>query len=210
MPSQPVIRRIAWSLSVAGLALLSATLLVAGFVEGPFPGMTGGFREPTCRFCHFDKRLNDPAGSLIVSGIPKSYNAARQYAITIILTRPAMARGGFQLSARFAAGARRGEQAGVLKPTDGRVQIVEAPDGKVKYAQHTPQGTVAAPNGALQWVVEWTAPDPPGAAVVFNVAGNAANNDTSPLGDFIYVREARSTVGQGGVPGPRSRPERWR
>jgi hypothetical protein len=47
-----------------------------------------------------------------------------------------------------------------------------------------------------RWTFRWTAPaDAPGRAVVFHVAANAANDDDSPLGDFIYARALRVLAG---------------
>jgi hypothetical protein len=48
---------------------------------------------------------------------------------------------------------------------------------------------------SLDWTVEWEAP-PAGGAVIFHAAANAANDDSSPLGDFIYTVEARATPGR--------------
>jgi hypothetical protein len=46
--------------------------------------------------------------------------------------------------------------------------------------------------GANAWTIEWTAPSPAAAPVQFNVAANASNNDDSPLGDYIYLKSART------------------
>ncbi len=42
-------------------------------------------------------------------------------------------------------------------------------------------------NAAAHWRIRWTAPAHPRGAVVFHLAANAANDDESPLGDFIYT-----------------------
>ena len=66
---------------------------------------------------------------------------------------------------------------------------------RLQFAQHTTAGTMAQPRRrALRWALEWTAPQAAPAPVQFNVAGNASNNDASPLGDFIYVAEIASVA----------------
>ncbi|MBI2833180.1 MAG: hypothetical protein HYX76_01975 [Acidobacteria bacterium] len=171
--------------------LLLAPILLAAFPQGPFPGMTGGFGEPSCRKCHFDQPLNDPGGSLRLSGIPRSFRRGTEYTITVRLARAELRRGGFQLSARIATGARAGDQAGRLAAADAAVQVITSLDGKIEYAQHALVGTAAPVPGAVEWKLKWTAPTA-AVPVVFHVAGNAANADDSALGDYIYLRSARS------------------
>jgi hypothetical protein len=179
----------------AALLVSFAAFALAGFREGPLPGMTGGFGEPTCHKCHFDQRLGDPAGTLRLTGVPRSYTPGRRYAITVDLARPGLKRGGFELSARFASG----RQAGALAVAGDRLQIVKSPDGDVQYAQHTLAGSVASPPGALRWSVDWIAPDRRG-SVVFHAAANASDDDASALGDFIYTAAARSAHRRAGDP----------
>lgn len=159
--------------------------------DGPPPAHTGGFGEPTCRQCHFDAELNAPGGALAVGGVPPSYRAGRTYELVVTLRRSGMLRGGFQLAARFAGGAAAGKQAGVLTPSDDRSTLVRDSVTAVRYVQHTPAGTAVA-GGAARWSFRWTAPGAGAArgAVVLHVAANAANDDDSPLGDFIYTRAA--------------------
>ena len=61
----------------------------------------------------------------------------------------------------------------------------------VAYVEHTQAGT-ALRGDAGRWTVGWTAPAGNARGVVeFDVAGNAANDDDSPLGDFIYTHTLR-------------------
>jgi hypothetical protein len=179
--------------SAPGLLTLLAGILLAAplalaFQEGPLPGLTGGFGEPTCQVCHFENALNDPAGALRLAGVPRSYTPGAPYAITIALRRPGLTRGGFQLTARFAAGPEAGREAGTIAVPDDRIQIVTAPDRPMHYVQHTVRGTQAATPGEVEWRINWTAPA--SGAVVFHVAANATNDDQSALGDFIYAQSA--------------------
>jgi hypothetical protein len=187
---------------LAALAALGTALTVAArpsrFKEGPPPAHTGGFGEPTCRQCHGDAGLNEPGGRLVIAGVPSRYLPGRTYELVVSLERDGMLRAGFQLAARFAAGDRAGTQAGVLSPVDARTAIVADSVTHVSYVEHTLAGTALGAGGAgaaggggssaALWTFLWTAPAAGGGAVVLNVAANAANDDDSPLGDFIYTR----------------------
>ncbi len=180
------------SLSAVALsAAVSLAALSARFKEGPPPAHTGGFGEPTCRQCHSDAGLNEPGGRLAISGLPSAYVPGRTYELAVALERAGMLRAGFQLAARFAAGASSGRQAGVLSPTDARTAVVSDSVTHVSYIEHTLAGTALTTVEATRWTFRWTAPagsgGERGGAVVIHVTGNAVNDDDSPLGDFIYA-----------------------
>ncbi len=159
----------------------------AQYADGPPPAHTGGFGEPSCSACHFDNPVNEPSGSLVVSGMPEQFTPGNSYRITVSLTRPEMQRAGFQLAVRYAAGARSGTVAGVVVPTDERATVAASTAG-VSYAQHTTAGTSLAGVDTARWTVQWTAPAQE-AEVSLHVAANAANGDQSEFGDHIYLRE---------------------
>ena len=185
---------------LAAAAVIGVPLAASAFKEGPYPNVTGGFGEPSCRACHLDNPLNAPGGALALSGVPPRYAPGATYSITVTLTRAGMRRGGFEISARFASGTQKGRQAGVWRPVDARVQLIPSQvDAALVFVQHNLAGSIAPDRGANSWTIEWTAPSRASGPVQFNVAGNASNNDDSPLGDFIYVRVARS------IPAPRAR-----
>lgn len=175
---------------VSGLATTGSEV----YKDGPPPGHTGGFGEPTCRACHFDTPADDSAGSLALIGIPEDYVAGRRYKFRIRLTRPGMSRAGFQLSVRFIKGEGAGGQAGSLKGLSGRVRVVVDTSG-VQYVSHTLTGTILVTDSSSNWRLQWTAPriDPssPG-EVVFHVAANAANGDDSEFGDYVYAGSAKT------------------
>lgn len=168
-------------------ALLASPAILTAYREGPLPAMTGGFGEQTCRTCHFDNAANGEGGSLRIEGVPDAYTPGREYAITIEILRPETKRGGFEMAARFAEGPLKGQQSGMLRAVGDRTQIVRAPGSDVQYVQHTKAGSELASVGRGRWTVHWTAPDGALAAVIFNIAANASNDDASPLGDFIYT-----------------------
>ena len=160
------------------------------YKDGPPPGHTGGFGEPTCRACHSDAGLNEPGGDLAISDAPAAFEPGRTYELEVVLRRAGMLRAGFQLAARVAEGAAAGAPAGVLTPSDGRTAVVWDTVSHLGYIEHTTAGT-AVVSGAARWAVRWTAPAQARGAVAFHIAANAANDDDSPLGDFIYASAVR-------------------
>jgi hypothetical protein len=161
--------------------------------DSPPPAHTGGFGEPSCVSCHFQDSVNLPPGKLTITDAPERWTPGQAYPITITLTRPGMLLGGFQLAARFESG---GAQAGTLstKPDDAsRIKVTRHTNG-VEYAHHLPPGTMLASRDTARWVVIWTAPMGAG-VVTFHVAANAASDDDSPLGDYIYTAQSRSSGG---------------
>jgi hypothetical protein len=157
--------------------------------------MTGGFGEATCEACHDGNPINEPGGSLLLDGIPSSYTPSSRYVITVKLARPALAKAGFEIASRFANGEAKGQQAGIWQPTDDRTQLASSPDGTVSYAEQTLKGAGVDPPGAAEWIINWTAPASAAAPIIFNVAANASDDNTSPIGDFIYVAEITSRPG---------------
>ena len=178
-------------LGAGGLAALQSItpFLEAVYIEGPPPAHTGGLGGDTCHLCHFDNDLDAPGGSLALTGVPDAFDPSATYRITVTLVRPEMDRGGFQLAARVAEGDDAGRQAGTLRALDGRVQVIEGPDAVV-YAQHTEPGTELTGNGTTSWTVEWHPPDTESASITLHAAANAANDDASEFGDFIYTASA--------------------
>ena len=161
--------------------------------DGPPPAHTGGFGEPTCRACHADNHLNDPAGSLSITGVPAVYVPGDTLRLTVFLRRAGMRRAGFQLSARFPDG----RQAGAFRVTDSTATVTGAATD-VGYVHHTRAGSRLSRADTAQWTLEWTAPRGTNDAVEFHVAANAANDDNSEFGDFIYTRAARSAAPDSG------------
>lgn len=166
---------------------------IGAFKEGPYPNVTGGFGEQSCHLCHLDNPINAPGGSVQVEGVPPSFKAGETYPITITLAREDMRRGGFEISARFASGRQRGHQAGSWRVRDARAQLIPgAVDKALTFVQHNLAGSRATTAGVNAWTIDWTAPATAAAAVQFNIAANASNNDDSPLGDYIYLKALRS------------------
>jgi hypothetical protein len=179
-----------WFSSTAAVAAAALTVVGAAtapfYVDGPPPGRTGGFNETTCRECHRHNTLNDPAGSLTIDSLPAAYEPNRSYRLTVVLTRPGMLAAGFQLAVRTNdAGA---QQAGLLAAVDDRTAFAAPAPRPIQYLQHTRKGTALTASDTARWTFTWRAPDGV-RPVALHVAANAANDDNSDLGDFIYTRE---------------------
>lgn len=174
----------------AGVASAPAHYLVH-YLDGAPLGHTGGFGEPSCHECHFDAPLNEPEGDLTVS-FQKADSGA--VLVRVVLARPGLEAGGFQLAARFADGSRAGEQAGSLRAVDERVEVAAHEETGVAYAGHGPDGTAPTAPDTVAWTVAWTPPEGGSsgsdAPVRFHVAANAANGDLSEFGDHVYLVEA--------------------
>ena len=160
--------------------------------DGPPLGLSGGFGEADCTSCHFDAEVNSAPGSLSLAGVPVAYEPGETYRVQLQLqlTRPGVVIGGFEMTARFEVG---GAQAGRLSflPEDGG-RIAVGMSYQVQYVHHLGLGTTAVVQDTARWTVLWTAPSERGGPVLLHAAGNAANDDASQFGDYIYTVTASS------------------
>ena len=185
--------------SALALTCLACALLLGSASRGraererPPAAHTGGFSEPLCTECHLTARANDGDGTLSVEGLPPRYEPNATYVLTITLAQDYLGAAGFQMAARFETGTHAGIQAGslVAAPADSaRVDVTTS--GGVQYAHHVYSGTFPVAPDTARWQVVWTAPDT--GAVVFHLAGNAADDDDSPMGDMIYATSLHTAV----------------
>lgn len=174
--------------------------LAAAYLDGPPPGHTGGFGEPTCRACHVEGPADGAAPSLALLGAPERWEPGATYPLEVVLSRPGLEAGGFQLAARFTGGADGGRQAGGLAPVGARVAVIDS--AGILYAEHARGGTRAGRPDTVRWRVAWTAPVGASGAVAFHVAANAANDDDSEFGDRIVTLEAESAAPDARRSGP--------
>lgn len=180
--------------SGAGAGVPDAGIGFNPYQDGPPPGFSGGFGEDTCQGCHFEPgiEVNDPAGSLVLGGVPERFEPGKAYPITVTLAREGMRVGGFILTTRFEP---EGAQAGRLSPPGGAEGTIGVTtDRGVQYAHQRLAGSALAVPDTARWTVVWTAPTERG-AVVFNVAANAANEDDAASGDYVYAIEMKVVTG---------------
>lgn len=162
--------------------------------EGPLPGYTGGFGEPTCAACHFGAPLNEPGGTLQVVGLEGGYRPGQRHPVTVRFESFDMLSAGFQGAFRFEDGDRRGTGAGGIRALDDRVTVARG-EGGTEYVQHTRVGS-APTDDAIEWTFEWRAPDAE-APVVLHVAANSGGGDDSPLDDLVYTLAVTLTPATG-------------
>ena len=172
------------ALCAAGLFAL-VTAHPPAHIEGPPPGHTGGFGEPTCATCRIGAPLNEPGSTLEVLGLEAGYRPGQRHPVTIRFESFDMLSAGFQGSFRFEDGERRGARAGEIRPLDDRVSVARAEDGDTDYVQHTRAGSRPT-DSVAEWTFEWRAPEDEG-PIVFHLAANSGSGDDSPLDDLVYT-----------------------
>lgn len=156
---------------------------VFAFSGGPLDGRTGSPADSgkTCNDtgCHNTYTLNSGAATFSVSA-PSNYTLGNVN-VTVSFSNSSTAKHGFELSALDAGN----NHVGTFSNVDGNTQTSDG-----NYIKHTSAGS--SQSGNANWNVQWTAPtsevqDP----VTFYAAGNEANGDGSPLGDYIYTKTAQ-------------------
>jgi len=199
-------RRTVVKLVVAGVFVVAlATISMIGRFQkinaassGPSPAFSGAPGESNCTACHADYEVNSGAGLAQISGVPANYAPGQQIQVTVTVSQSDATIYGFELTAIDTEGRKAGTI--TLSPEmPAQTQIVL---GSVKnemgvyhereYIEHTSDGLIPTAFGSKSWTFTWTAPSPPVGRVDFYVAGNAANSDLSPSGDYIYTATVSS------------------
>lgn len=139
--------------------------------------------------CHLSFELNagkaNGLGDLVISGLPKQYEPGKTYPIKLAVTHVQDRRyWGFQLAARVKE---TGAQAGELKAIDDSTQVLD--EKGIQYIEHTLKG-IASNTFNFNWV----APNSPAGEVIMHAAGNAADGDDTPEGDYIYSASVTVTA----------------
>ena len=182
-----------WLTMLIPLTIFCGSTLLLGYHSGPDPQLTAGFGEKTCRKCHTSYVLNEGrtvGGVFHILGVPKVYEPGMTYPLRVVIGQPGKSRWGFELSVRFSAS---GQQAGQLVSSNPLTQVKES--AGIQYIEHTAAGTREGTNdGPVEFEFDWVAPSPATQAVQFNAAGNACDEDGTPLGDYIYTAGAYSGV----------------
>lgn len=164
------------------LLLAAASLTGHCYEDGAPAAHTGGFGEPDCSLCHSDSRKNIAGGELDVVGLPLYVLAGAQYEISVVLKHADLRSGGFQLAFRQPDGTPAGKVVSLSPET----QVIAA--AEQEYLQHTKGGLDAEDDGVIRWAFRWIAAGVT-TPVYLHVAANAANDDASALGDYIFTLE---------------------
>ena len=175
----------AYFVFVAGIVGISASTIF-GYSSVPPDGRTGSPADnlQTCNDtgCHNNYALNSGSAAFSISA-PSSYTLGETLSISISFGNSSTLKHGFELSALDA----NNNHVGTFSSVDG--------DGNTQtsngdYIKHTSAGS--SQSGNASWSVYWTAPtsevqNP----VTFYAAGNEANGDATPQGDYIYTKTAQ-------------------
>lgn len=143
--------------------------------------------EGTCHDagCHNSFELNAGEAKFSVVG-PDIYNPGKFIKIEILFTESDGTFHGFEMTAldenknRVGKFKKLGKTTRVISPKDEARGLRK--EDKGKYVEHT-----AAGNKKKKWRVRWKSPPDQTGAITFYVAGNEANGDGVPTGDFIYT-----------------------
>lgn len=163
---------------------------------GPTPSHTSAPMEGNCTSCHADFPVNSGEGNVTITGLPQNYLPGQQIPLTVTVSQSDGVTYGFQLTAVDRLGRRVGSY--VLPPADpAEMQVLAGVvDGNVRdYLSHTINGITPTTFGSKSWNFVWTAPPVRGGKLDFYVAGNAANSDGSPGGDYIYISSSSTLSG---------------
>lgn len=187
--------------STIGLFGLLATVYcftgkpAGAFSAGPPPGRTGAPglgafpAELTCQGCHSSFGLNSGPGTLTITGLPATYTANQEVAVTVTLNQADRMRYGFEATALDDLGRRAGD---LIVTDTARTRTVNGTGMFVgrQYIEHIAAGV--APNGPNQgsWTFTWKAPAQSVGRVTFYVAGNASNGNNNSSSDYVYITNA--------------------
>jgi len=180
---------------------LAWTGYIFALAMGPDPAMNGiNGASQTCNTagCHTSFRLNDPSGSVSVSGLPSAWDAGQTYPLTVTIQRSNQRAFGFQLSAVVDATNRQAGSFGIagnVQVICGSLNSVPASCSNTSSIQFAEHRLPLSGSGMGTFTVNWTAPaDASLGTLRFNVAGNAANGDGTNQGDYIFTNIYRVPV----------------
>jgi len=166
------------------ILLVGAPAPCSAFSPGPPDGSCG---DPPdyhfCTACHASFPLNSGDGDLDLLGLPPEYTPDSLYTLTVYIEDLYQRRWGFEMTAIRPMD---WLEAGTLRPVDPLyVQVSEGPGPERDYVKQTLEGTFPDATSAT-WEIEWLAPPAGTGTAHFYLAGNAANYNGTPSGDFIY------------------------
>ena len=175
-------------------ALVAGASLAYGFQTGPpatrtgAPFIGGVQAEGLCTSCHGGP-ANQPGATLEILDIPEHYQPDSLYTLRIRMssTHPPPRRWGFQITAIRQAD---GQGVGLFDIAGIPGLQIQRGSGNFlsrRYVEHTIDGTFAGNDGPVEWSFRWRAPATDLGRILFFAAGNAANNSSTPDGDFIYT-----------------------
>jgi len=185
-----------------GFVVLVFTVLAYSYGRGPVNKKTGAPGEGICvqSDCHVTYEINSGSGTLILHGVPAVYEPGKLYPLTVEIVQKGQSRWGFQVTVINDSLVQSGE---IVKYDEELTQLDDDDvDGKERYyLNHTRKGTYrGTDDGPVKWNFTWRAPEKKQGPISFYVAGNAANGNKKPTGDYIYNIVERSYADSSAVP----------
>lgn len=170
--------------------------VVNASAHGPTPGHTNAPGELNCTSCHNNFPVDSGTGNVQISGIPANYLPGQQIPVTVTLSQFDAVNYGFQLTAIDASGGRIGTY--TIPPT--KPPELQIGNGIINgmersYIMHTINGISSPVFGTRSWNFTWNAPAERVGKIRFFVAGNAADSDGGPGGDYIYTSSSATLSG---------------
>ncbi|HVF29388.1 MAG TPA: choice-of-anchor V domain-containing protein [Pyrinomonadaceae bacterium] len=185
--------------AIAGFALSGTSTTsstVGASAAGPTPSHTGGPGEASCTACHADFPVNSGTGSITITGVPANYRPGQTYPITVTTAQSDAVIYGFQMTSLDNTGAAAGSFTFPTQNPEQLQVLLGIVDGHVRpYIEHTVNGIIPSQFGSKTWTFSWTAPSQRKGKIGFYTAGNAANSDGSPAGDYIYTSSKAALSG---------------
>lgn len=172
-------RRAALTCGIAAAAVAAAAPAVFAFPDGAPWEAAGG---EGCVECHFDAPPEEPSAALSIHGLPPAASPGGRYSLTIRLADEDLVNAGFLLSAWLGPDGLGSLEAGRFEANDEKVATSGA------RARSSEEGSRPATPGVAEWTVVWRAPESLDAPIVFELWGNAGNDDKSPFGDRTHRR----------------------
>jgi hypothetical protein len=164
---------------------LAIVTVAYGFASGPPAGHTGGPDEQLCTRCHVGTP-NDGNGSVLITGLPATYEPGQEVTVTVRVQRADRRRWGFQITALDSSN----QPAGTFRLVDTNLTRIVNGTGPLtgrSYVEQTSAGTANGTVGGNSWTFIWVAPATDVGIVTFYAAGNAANGSGTNSGDNIYT-----------------------
>ncbi|MEY2707508.1 MAG: hypothetical protein RIQ91_138, partial [Bacteroidota bacterium] len=174
--------------------ILSIVLIrdVISYTSGASPAYTGAISEGNCTSCHSSYSLvtsgNQWNRIRITSNIPSTgYLPDSTYTITLTYAESGISKFGFQLTALDTTNA----AAGTFSTADSRTSTSSTSvGGKTRYyIGQTTTGSAKVGTDSTAWTFKWKAPSTNVGKVKLYTTVNAANNNGSDNGDYIYKKD---------------------
>ncbi len=182
------------------LSVICIALVLAGFgfinrkveasASGPTTTFTNAPGEGNCTACHSDFNVNSGGGSVTITGLPTNYLPNQVVPVTVTVNHFDAVIYGFELTAVDEQGRFAGTLINNLQTPQMQIQQGIVGTETRDYIMHTLMGTAPTQFHTKSWSFSWRAPATRVGRITLYAAGNGANSDQSPTGDYIYVNSS--------------------